>query len=143
MKVGLQAQYALLIAGPVGAAILAKAIVVDQVAKGKVDKTPPTGGAQLQDLLNNDDGETDLGDLQYVLFNTVALIFFYGELLIAPQSGLPTVPDVLLGLTSVAAVGYVGKKALAPPDYSRLPISRRKPRQRDNQDLGVELALVG
>jgi hypothetical protein len=33
---------------------------------------------------------------------------------ISPQLGLPTLPDVLLGLTSVSAVGYVGKKTLTP-----------------------------
>lgn len=67
------------------------------------------------DLVQNDSGNADLGDLQYVLFNVVALIFFYGEIFRAPQRGVPTIPDVLLGLTSVSAVGFVGKKVLAGP----------------------------
>jgi hypothetical protein len=50
-----------------------------------------------------------------VLFNLVALIFFYGEMPRAAQNGIPAIPAVLLGLTSVAAVGYVGKKALTGP----------------------------
>src|SRR5205823_11916194 len=75
-------------------------------------KPQSTEGAKAADLVNGDDGNTDLGDLQYVLFNTVALTFFFGQLLSSPQIGLPTIPDVLLGLTSVSAVGYVAKKAL-------------------------------
>jgi len=111
VNMGLQAGYALLIGGPLGAAIVAKGLVSSQVAKGQ-SKPESTDGAKASDLVSNDSGGTDLGDLQYVLFNAGALIFFFGELLGAPQLGLPTIPDVLLGLTSVSAVGYVGKKAL-------------------------------
>jgi hypothetical protein len=111
VNTGLQAGYALLIGGPLGAAIVAKGLVTSQVAKGQ-SKPQSTDGAKASDLVSDDSGETDLGDLQYVLFNAVALIFFFGELLGSPQLGLPTIPDVLLGLTSVSAVGYVTKKAL-------------------------------
>jgi hypothetical protein len=110
VKTGLQAGYALLLGGPLGAAILAKGIVSSQVAKGQSKTEAP--GAKASDLVSDDAGNTDLGDLQYVLFNAVALTFFFGELLGSPQLGLPTIPDVLLGLTSVSAVGYVSKKAL-------------------------------
>lgn len=111
VKIGLQSGYALLIGGPLGAAILAKGIVSSQVAAGTTSKVAAPA-ATASDLVNNDTGTTDLGDLQYVLFNTVALIFFFGEFLSAPQLALPTIPDVLLGLTSVSAAGYVGKKVL-------------------------------
>jgi len=111
VNMGLQAGYALLIGGPLGAAIAAKGLVTSQIAKGQ-SKPESTDGAKASDLVSDDSGGTDLGDLQYVLFNAVALIFFFGELLGSPQLGLPTIPDVLLGLTSVSAVGYVGKKAL-------------------------------
>jgi hypothetical protein len=111
---GLNAQYALLVGGPLGAAILAKAIVSTQVANGSTAK-PAASTPSPADLVQNDSGSADLGDLQYVLFNVVALIFFYGEMFRAPQLGVPTIPDVLLGLTSVSAVGFVGKKALAGP----------------------------
>jgi hypothetical protein len=110
VKTGLQAGYALLIGGPLGAAILAKGIVSSQVAGGQ--SKPTAENASAADLVNNDQGTTDLGDLQYVLFNTVALTFFFGEFIGSPQLGLPTIPDVLLGLTSVSAVGYVSKKVL-------------------------------
>jgi hypothetical protein len=69
----------------------------------------------LGDLIANDEHETDLGDLQYVLFNFVALVFVLLTMLVhEPSGGLPHIPDVLLGLTSVSAAGYVGKKLLPP-----------------------------
>lgn len=52
-----------------------------------------------------------------MLFNAVALSFFFGEFLANPQLGLPTIPDVLVGLTGVSAIGYATKKAL--PDKAR------------------------
>jgi len=111
-KQGLNAEYALLIGGPIGAAILAKGVITAQIAEGATAK-PPAEETGPSDLLTNDAGNADLGDIQYVLFNFVALAFFWGEFMRVPTEGLPTIPDVLLGLTSVAAAGYVGKKALA------------------------------
>lgn len=111
---GLDAKYALLIGGPIGAAILAKSIVSAQVASGEASKSEAESATPAQ-LVQNDSGQTDLGDVQYLLFNTVALLFFYGAFLRTPQGGLPTIPDVLVGLTSVAAAGYVGKKAISGP----------------------------
>lgn len=111
---GLNAQYAVLIGGPLGAAILAKGIVSSQVASGSAAK-PKAPAPTLAQLVQNDAGEADLGDVQYLLFNVVALFFFYGEFFRAPQLGIPTIPDVLVGLTSVSAVGFVGKKVLSGP----------------------------
>jgi hypothetical protein len=111
---GLNAQYAVLIGGPLGAAILAKGIVSAQVDSGSAAKTEADKPSPAQ-LVQGDTGEADLGDVQYLLFNVVALAFFYGEVLRVPQAGLPTIPDVLVGLTSIAAVGFVSKKALAGP----------------------------
>jgi hypothetical protein len=117
---GVNAQYAVLIGGPLGAAILAKGIVSAQIDSGSVAK-PAADDASPAQLVQNDSGETDLGDLQYLLFNVVALVFFYGELLRAPQAGMPVIPDVLVGLTSVSAAGFVGKKVLAgPPSISEV-----------------------
>jgi hypothetical protein len=110
---GVIGQYALLFGGPIGAAIIAKGIVNHQVSenpssKSKAERPSPA------DLISNDAGEADLGDFQYVVFNLVALVYVLGTLLHDPANGLPHIPDVLLGLTSVSAVGYVGKKALTP-----------------------------
>ena len=107
---GIVGQYAVLFGGPLGAAILAK-----QIVNGQTKTTPKTTGSPaVKDLIANDAGDTDLGDLQYVLFNFVALVYVVSTLLNAPGHGLPHIPDVLLGLTSVSATGYVGKKALVP-----------------------------
>jgi hypothetical protein len=105
-------QYAVLFGGPLGAAILAKQIVTTQVANKKTTRTK--GKPSAKDLVSNDTGEADLGDFQYVLFNLLAMFFVISTLFHSPLSGLPHIPDVLLGLTSVSAVGYVGKKALTP-----------------------------
>jgi hypothetical protein len=111
---GVVGQYAVLFGGPLGAAILAKQIVNGQIANDPNSKTTTTGTSSPKDLIANDNGETDLGDLQYVLFNGVALFYVISMFLHVPLAGLPHIPDVLLGLTSVSAVGYVGKKALTP-----------------------------
>jgi len=108
---GLAGQYGLLIGGPLGAAIAAKGIVGRQVDRDPAAKSTgdSLGAGQ---LIQNDAGETDLGDFQYVLFNFVAIVYFVATLLQHPTAGLPHIPDVLLGLTSVSAAGYVTKKAL-------------------------------
>jgi hypothetical protein len=110
---GLAGQYGLLIGGPLGAAIAAKGIVGKQV-EGNPSAKAPTTKTSPAHLIQNDAGETDLGDFQYALFNLVAIVFFIGTLIESPLAGLPRIPDVILGLTSVSAVGYVAKKALPP-----------------------------
>jgi hypothetical protein len=107
-------QYAVLFGGPLGSAILAKQIVTGQVSDNASSK--PGGSPSAKDLIANDVGNTDLGDFQYVLFNAVAMFFVVSSMLHTPLNGLPHIPDVLLGLTSVSAVGYVGKKALTPTE---------------------------
>lgn len=109
---GVMGQYALLFGGPLGAAILAKGIVSGQASKDPTAK-PPATSTSVADLVQNDAEEVDLGDFQYVLFNAVALVYVLGMMLLRnPAGGLPHIPEVLLGLTSVSAAGYVGKKAL-------------------------------
>jgi hypothetical protein len=113
-KQGLQGQYALLVGGPLGAAILAKGIVSAQLASGDSAK-PAAESASPGQLAQDDAGNADLGDIQYLLFNAVALLFFYGDFMGTPQGGLPSLPDALVGLTSLSAVGYVSKKTLSSP----------------------------
>jgi hypothetical protein len=133
---GVVGQYALLFGGPLGAAILAKTIVTKQVSENPSGKPPSTEGPSPSDLIVNDAGDTDLGDLQYVLFNTVALVFMIGTLLHDPASGLPHIPDVLLGLTSVSAAGYVGKKLL-PPEAMSARLSAEAGRAHDPVTISV------
>jgi hypothetical protein len=46
-----------------------------------------------------------------VIFNLVTAIYFVAEFVRPNSGGLPVIPDTLLGLTSVSAALYVGKKA--------------------------------
>ena len=45
------------------------------------------------------------------MFNLVTAAYFIAEFLKITGKGLPVIPDTLLGLTSVSAALYVGKKA--------------------------------
>jgi hypothetical protein len=111
---GLNGQYTVLIGAPLGSAIFAKGIVSAQIKKGTTVK-PPASAASPSQLWQNDAGEADLGDAQYLLFNLVAFVFFYGALWRAPQAGMPVIPSILVGLTSLSAVGYLGNKSLPQP----------------------------
>jgi hypothetical protein len=133
----IQTEYAVLVGGPLGAAILAKGIVSSQMEKSDL----PTGGRQsdepdVRQLVTNSRGETDLGDLQYVLFNTIALVYFLGEFFRVPTNGLPNLPDLLVGLTSVSAVGYVAKKAL-PSSQPSPDLTAEAERQFAAQESGI------
>lgn len=83
------------------------------------------------DAVRNDAGETDLVDSQYVVFSLVAVLYFLGAYVLNlsrfvrldpcttahPQNcaagiALPEIPAALLGLTSLAALTYVGQKAV-------------------------------
>ena len=86
---GLQEEYLLLLGGPFAAAILAKVAAVQQ-AETKPDA--PVGAATPGQLVNDDEGNTDLGDFQYVLFNAIGLAFFFGAFIRDPAEGFPGLP---------------------------------------------------
>ena len=67
--------------------------------------------ARIAQTFSADDGTTDIGDFQYVIFNLVTAVYFVAEFVRPSSQGLPVIPDTLLGLTSVSAALYVGKKA--------------------------------
>jgi hypothetical protein len=47
-----------------------------------------------------------------VIFNLITAVYFVAQFVKPDGTGLPTIPDTLLGLTSVSAGLYVGKKAV-------------------------------
>lgn len=112
---GLQDAYLILLGGPFAAAVLSKAVTSKKVEDGTIQKTeatPSTDPIQgFGEVVSDDSGNTDLVDLQYFLFNLLALIFFLGTFIFNLDDGFPEVPDLLVGLTSLSAAGYVGKKA--------------------------------
>jgi IPT/TIG domain-containing protein len=63
----------------------------------------------LGDIINNDEGQPDLGDFQYVVFNLIALVYFVIHFFDTPGV-LPKIPQTLLVLTGASAAGYVGNK---------------------------------
>lgn len=115
-KIDFREEYLLLLGGPFAAAVLAKGIVTNKVQNGDLTKTtaatdrPLTSG--IQDIISDDSGNTDLVDLQYLLFNLVALTFFFASFIPDLANGFPTMPDFLIGLTSASALTYVTKKAV-------------------------------
>jgi hypothetical protein len=115
---GLTGSYLLLLGIPAAAGVAAKAITQSQVASSKITKPPATSSedttivARMSQVFSADDGTTDIGDFQYVVFNLVTAAYFVAHFIREPASGLPVIPDTLLGLTSVSAALYVAKKAV-------------------------------
>ena len=110
-------RYLLLLGFPAGAAVGAKAITMGQISAGVVTK-PAAGGKKtpqsaLADIVTNDQGDLDLGDAQYFLFNLVALVTFFVAFFNDPTR-LPVLPATLVALTSASAAAYVAKKAVPP-----------------------------
>ena len=108
---GLDAQYALLVGGP-----LERGPRPRPSSQLRPPTDPPRSLQRRRRRRRpgeNDSGSADLGDLEYALFNVAALIFFDGEMFRAPNSACRRSRRAA-GLTSVWAVGFVGKKAGGP-----------------------------
>jgi hypothetical protein len=67
---------------------------------------------RVTEIFSADDGTTDVGDFQYLIFNLITAAYFVSQFIKPDGTGLPTIPATLLGLTSVSASLYVGKKAV-------------------------------
>jgi hypothetical protein len=107
----LHPEYLLLLGFPAGAAGAASLLTSSKVQAGTITKTkaaaPTTSPAGiLGDIVSNDAGQTSLPDLQYFLFNLVALAAFFVAFSHDP-SQLPQLPDALVGLTSASASAYL------------------------------------
>jgi hypothetical protein len=123
---GLQPAYLVLLGLPTGAAVAAKAITTTKIgaahdqgraaAKTTAADANRGLGDRAAELVNDDAGNTDLGDLQYQLFNLLTMAWFLVSFLPHPVNphGLPDLPVTLIGLTGVSTAGYVTKKALEP-----------------------------
>jgi hypothetical protein len=109
-RLGLQEEYLLLLGGPFAAAILAK---YSAVAQDDTRTDAPVGEASASQLVNDDQGDTDLVDFQYVLFNLIALAFFLGDFITDLAHGFPELPAILTGLVLTSTGGYAAKKLVA------------------------------
>jgi hypothetical protein len=130
--------YLLLLGGPFASAIIAKGIVSyqtqqDPSAKSGTSATSDTantmstsveGQPSATDIVNGDSGSPSLVDTQYSIFSLIAILYFAGQFIAnldkyaagtvtaAKSVWLPQIPSALLGLTSLAALTYVGNKAV-------------------------------
>ena len=115
LTAGLSGAYLVLLGIPAAAAVAAKGITQSKADAGKLAKTSASGkqnaAARVAQIFSADDQTTDIGDFQYVIFNLITAVFFVTQFVEPSTQGLPTIPDTLLGLTSVSAALYVGKKA--------------------------------
>ena len=108
-------QYLILLGGYFAAAVLAKGIKTNKVKEGEVGETTaekvPNPVEGIKNLVTDDAGKADVGDAQFFLFNLLALTVFFVTFVPALEDGLPELPTFLVGLTSLSALAYVGKKA--------------------------------
>lgn len=118
---GFSESYLLLLGLPLASAVTSKAITATKVDNGTIVKPTKeeseaageaTTTSKKQELVSDDSGGVDLGDLQFLLFNLVTAGYFLVVFFTDPSAGLPEVPPTLLGLTGVSAAAYVGKKAV-------------------------------
>jgi hypothetical protein len=122
VKHGLRGEYLLFLGGPYAAAVLAK--YKAQISAGKTDAD--VGSANPKQLVTDDQGDIDLGDFQYVLFNALALAFYLGSFIPHLQQGMPQLPSLLTGLALTSAGGYTAKQLVGqarPTLASLLPTS--------------------
>jgi hypothetical protein len=101
--------YLILLGVPAASAVIAKGVVSYKVVNGQVQKTPAEG-AKVADLATNDNGQADLADVQYLIFNLIAFVFVAVNF--ARTGTLVAVPSLLLALTSAGAATYVLNKSL-------------------------------
>ena len=107
----LWSDYLILLGGPFAALVFAKGIVTAKVNSGTLQKTVPDDGtASLRQVLTNDDGNPDLVDTQYFIFNLVAYV--YVIIGTCANNALPEIPALILVLTSPAAATYVINKSV-------------------------------
>ncbi|MFE9256278.1 hypothetical protein [Streptomyces sp. NPDC006879] len=108
-------EYLLLLGGPFAALVASKGIVAGRIESGHYTKTGSPGRPQHRQLITNDVGRTDLVDLQYVVFNLLAMAYVVWPFLADVKGGLPAVPPELALLTGGPAAAFVTNKLVAAP----------------------------
>lgn len=103
-------QYLFLLGGPFAAAAAARVLTGAKVDEGTLQKVESS--PQFRDVLTDDSGRGNLPDAQFFAFNLVAIAWFVLVLWEKPTE-LPTLPNVLVGLTSLSALSYTAAKAVA------------------------------
>lgn len=104
----LNGDYLFLLGGPFAAALLAQAATVSKLQNNTVQQADAATPSS-SDVVEDTAGRSSATDAQFLVFNIVALIYFFVALIRA-STELPDLPDTLVGLTSVSALAYVGGK---------------------------------
>lgn len=107
--------YLILFAVPAAAAVGAKRITIRQIANGTSPKASAeyqrkTLYAALSEIVSDDHGDFDLSEAQYFTVSLAALVTFFVAFF-RDSGTLPTLPDVLVVVTSGSAAIYVLRKA--------------------------------
>lgn len=105
--------YFVLLGGPYAAAALAKATTQSKVSAGTLSKPPSAKGPNAIDVIADDNGNVDLYDFQYTLFNALALLIVIFTFVAHPGHGLPDIPQFLAILTGGSALTYTVNKSIA------------------------------
>lgn len=105
--------YIALLGGPYAAWILARVAVSARVGNSTLQKPTGDGIPRLSDLVSGDDGNPDLFDVQYVMFNLIAMAFVVLAFSHASDNGFPVIPPALVLLTGGPAAIYAANKTLA------------------------------
>lgn len=102
-------QYVILLGVPATAAIVAKASTTYKVVNGIV-QTTDARQAKVADIATDNQGNASITDVQYLIFNLVAFLYFAINFL--ASGTFVEVPSMILGLTSTAAATYALNKTL-------------------------------
>jgi hypothetical protein len=106
--------YFLLLGGPWANYVITAGVTQWKLDRGslqKVDAAQP----KISDVWSGDSGNPDVVDIQFMVFNLVAALYFVWALLDGTQNaseGLPDLPLELVGLTSAAAFVFVANKSI-------------------------------
>ena len=103
--------YVVLLGAPFAAAAGASAIVGHRVNNDRLQKSKSTSRPNPLQVVADDDGNLDLVNLQYTLFNLIAATFVLTQFIPHPARGIPDIPAALAVLTGVSAAVYTSNKA--------------------------------
>jgi hypothetical protein len=114
--------YLVFLGGPYAAAVLATISTSANVGQGRLVKSTAQQPS-LFDVASDDNGNVDLYDFQYTLFNLIAIIIVIFTFICHPGHGLPAIPDFQVVLTSGSALTYTVSKAVASSGPQILSVS--------------------
>lgn len=103
--------YIVLLGAPFAAAVGARVITGTRTNSGTLQKSKSTSRPNALQVVTDDDGNVNLVDLQYTLFNLIAATFVLTQFIPHPARGIPTIPAALAVLTGVSAAVYTSNKA--------------------------------